>query len=163
MSMWLTLRKIDTALLEAIRDRPELVHELFFEVDDAAPPRGFRPWADAYGYDYRTISAIVEGRAEDEEGTTDWTGCYPWMARAIGHEGGEVIEDYEFCYGPAFVLTPDEVKKVAKGLAAEGWGLGASAADWGDDRRDDDDEFEDLGSFFAAAAAEGRAVIGGVS
>ncbi|WP_157968562.1 hypothetical protein [Streptomyces geranii] len=130
--MRLKLARIGPALLEAMREAvrptPGLVGDLSF-----------------HGYDYRVLDAVAEGRAEAEEGTADWRTAYPWLARATGH-GCATVEGYEFGYGPAFVLTPDEVRQVADGLRAEGW-AGA---------------FEDLDPFFAAAAAEGEAVIGGV-
>ncbi|MFJ8112717.1 hypothetical protein [Streptomyces sp. NPDC096132] len=161
MSMWLSLAKIEPSLLTTAREKPELIDSLFFDEDDdpGAPVPGFRPVADAYGYDYRLLSDIAEGRAQAEENTTDWMGAYPWLAKASGH-GCDVTEEYEFCYGPAFVLTPDEVRQVAEGLVAEGW-VPSTAAKW--DEETEDDEFEDLGPFFAAAAAEGKAVIGGVN
>ena len=48
--------------------------------------------------------------------------------------------------GPAFVLTPDEVRQAAEGLVTEGWA-----------------RFLGLGPFFSSAAAEGKGVIGGVN
>ncbi|WP_431971013.1 hypothetical protein [Nocardia sp. bgisy134] len=161
MSMWLELAKIEPSLLEEMREKPELIHTVFFSENDSAPlPGGLRRVADFYGYDYRTLSAIAEGRAEAEKGTADWRDAYPWLARATG-DHCDVIAGYEFCYGPAFVLTPNEVRQVTEGLVAEGWVLGTTVADW--DEENEDDEFEDLCPYFAAAAAEGKAVIGGVS
>ncbi|MGW2050334.1 hypothetical protein ACWCPF_34955 [Streptomyces sp. NPDC001858] len=46
-------------------------------------------------------------------------------------------------------------------MVAEGWAIGATAADWVEES--EDHGLEDLGPFFAAATAEGRAVIGGVN
>jgi hypothetical protein len=63
---------------------------------------------------------------------------------------------YEFGYGPPFVLGPVQVKVVAQGLAGEGWGFGAARADGAYEG------FEALGPFYAAAALEGKAVVGGV-
>jgi len=76
------------------------------------------------------------------------------------------VEEFEFCYGPAFFLTPEEVRQVAQGLVAEGWTGDTTAGDWYQENEDaeyENDEFDDLGRFFAAAAAEGKAVIGGVN
>ncbi|MFI2433065.1 hypothetical protein [Streptomyces sp. NPDC018693] len=159
MSMWLELAKIEPSLLTEVREKPELIHALFFQKDDPAPlPQGFRPGPDSYGEDYRNFVATAEAPAETEEGTTEWG-----LARATGH-GCEVIDGYdEFCYGPAFVLTPGEVRQVAKGLVAEGWDADEAADRDEEDEDGEVDEFEDLGAFFAAAAAEGRAVIGGVN
>ncbi|MFK0160663.1 hypothetical protein ACIQVK_52585 [Streptomyces sp. NPDC090493] len=148
MSMWLKLTKIEPALLMAVREGAVL--------------SAFRTRADSYGCDHRILSTIAEGRAEAEEGTTDWTKAYPWLARSTGHGCAAVEEkEYESGYGPAFVLTPDEVRQVAEGLMAEGWATtGTTAADWTGES--EDHGLEDLGPFFAAAAAEGKAVIGGV-
>jgi hypothetical protein len=71
------------------------------------------------------------------------------------HGTGEELP-YEFCYGPGFVLDPAAVVRVAEGLAAEGWGADGAIGEVLD-------EDEDLGRFYAAAAREGKAVIGGVS
>lgn len=161
MSMWLELVKIDLPLLAQVRHNRELIAALFRGPGEDMPPLpGFRRGADAYGHDYRIISAIAESRAEVEEGSADWTVAYPWLAMASGH-GGEVVDEYEFVYGPAFVLTPDEARQVAQGLVAEGWARRAVPCDW--DETSEDDGFEDLAPFFAAAAAEGKAVLGGVN
>ncbi|GCD92686.1 hypothetical protein [Embleya hyalina] len=175
MSMWLTLAKVEPSVPAAVRERPELIGTLFFDPSDepdrndpsdgsdpeeaAVLPGAFRPRADSYMCDYRLLAAVAESRARAEEGTADWESAYPWLARATGNDG-DVVEEYEFCYGPAFVLAPDEVRRVAEGLVAEGWVRGGRAARWEEER--EDHELEDLGPFFAAAAAEGRAVIGGV-
>ncbi|MFF3373545.1 hypothetical protein ACFYXF_11420 [Streptomyces sp. NPDC002680] len=140
MSMWLKLTKLEPSLLKSALEE-------------------FRRTGDSFGCDYRLLSAVAEGRAEVEEGTADWTKAYPWLARSTGH-GCVVIEEHRFGYGPAFILTPDEVRQVAKGLVAEGWAVGATAADW--DGESEDHGLQDLGPFFAAAAAEGKAVLGGV-
>lgn len=161
MSMWLQLVKVDAALLPSLRANPDLVGVLFGDEDDAVrPPAEFRPYVDAYEFDYRTIDSIAEGRAEAEEGTSDWMSAYPWLAKATGHEC-DVLDDYEFCYGPAFVLGPDEARDIARGLVAEGWFRSAEAARW--TGSDEDNEFEDLGPFLASAAAEAKVVIGGVN
>ncbi|OPC77412.1 hypothetical protein B4N89_43685 [Embleya scabrispora] len=175
MSMWLTLAKVEPSVPAAVRERPELIGTLFVDPADepdridpadrpdaeqaAALPGEFRPRADSYGLDYRLLAAVAESRARAEEDTADWEAAYPWLARATGH-GCDVVDEYEFCYGPAFVLGPDEVRRVAEGLVAEGWSRDGRAARWDGER--EDHELEDLGPFFAAAAAEGRAVIGGV-
>ncbi|MFF5965097.1 hypothetical protein ACFY64_15430 [Streptomyces collinus] len=100
---------------------------------------------DSHGEDFRALGDIAGGRAEVEEGESDWRFAYPWLARATGH-GCQVVEESEFGYGPAFVLTSDEVRQVAEGLVAEGWA-----------------RFLGLGPFYASAAAEGKGVIGGVN
>ncbi|MFF6980006.1 hypothetical protein ACFZAV_20195 [Streptomyces sp. NPDC008343] len=144
--MGLTLVKIAPPLLEEARRNPELINALFFDRDASAlVPHGFRPGMDSHGEDFRALGDSAEGRAEVEEGESDWRSAYPWLARATGH-GREVVEEYEFGYGPAFVLTPDEVRQIAEGLVGEGWA-----------------RFLGLGPFYASAAAEGKGVIGGVN
>lgn len=146
MSLWLTLAKIAPPVLAEARQSPALIDALFSGGNDPALlPQGFRPGLDSHGEDFRALGDTAEGRAEVEEGESDWRSAYPWLARATGH-GCEVVEEYEFGYGPAFVLTPDEVRQVAKGLVGEGWA-----------------RFLGLGPFYAAAAAEGKGVIGGVN
>ncbi|MFI1582474.1 hypothetical protein [Embleya sp. NPDC020630] len=175
MSMWLMLAKVEPSVPAAVLERPELIETLFFDPADeperidpsdrpdperaAVLPGEFRPRADSYRFDYRLLAAVAESRAQAEQGTADWEAAFPWLAGATGHECDEV-EEYEFCYGPAFVLAPDEVRRVAEGLVAEGWARAGGAARW--DGECEEHELEDLGPFFAAAAAEGRAVIGGV-
>ncbi|MEU1180354.1 hypothetical protein ABZ464_22370 [Streptomyces sp. NPDC005820] len=145
MSMWLDLVKIDPAVLAAVQERPQLIDALFSEEDDPDPVvAGVHSDADSFGYDYRLLSDIAEGRARAEQGTGDWQSAYPWLARAAGHDCA-VVEAYDFGYGPAHFLTPDEVAEVARGLRTEHWDL------------------DDLLPFFTRAAAEGRAVLGGVS
>ncbi|WTW95096.1 YfbM family protein [Streptomycetaceae bacterium NBC_01309] len=135
MSMWLTLAKIDPALLPDVRSNPDLLDDLL---------NGDHPEDETHGEDYRTIDHIAEGRAEVEEGAADWREAYPWLGRATGH-GSEEIEGDDFGYGPAFVLTPDEVRQVAEGLVGEGWS-----------------RFLELAPFLTRAAAEGKAVVGAV-
>lgn len=149
MSLWLTLAKIAPPVLAEARQNPALIDALFSGGkggnDPALVPHGFRPGADSHGEDFRVLADTAEGRAEVEEGESDWRSAYPWLARATGH-GCEVVEEYEVGYGPVFVLAPDEVREVAKGLVAEGWA-----------------RFVELGPFYASAAAEGKGVIGGVN
>jgi hypothetical protein len=151
MSMWLNLAKISPELMREIRERPELIEVLFFDED--LP--GFDSERDVYGYDYRLLNDIADGRAK-AEGETDWRTVYTWMAEATGESGAE-LEGYEFAYGPAFLLDPSRVARVAKGLMGEGWGFKARS------QHADYEEFDDLGPFFAAAVREGKAVVGGIS
>ncbi|MFJ5136068.1 hypothetical protein [Streptomyces sp. NPDC088707] len=145
MSTWLTLTKIEPALVEQVLDgRGPLV-------------RGSR--GDSFACDHRIIDAVAEGRAEVEMGAADWTRAYPWLATSVGH-GCAVVKERGPGDASGFVLTPDEVCRVAEGLVAEGWTT-RSAAAWaagGQDRG-----LEDLGPFFAAAAAEEKAVVGKIS
>lgn len=156
MSMWLSLAKIEPALLSRIRDEPELVDALFDE-EAASPSPEFRGAADTFGCDYRWLSEIAEGKAQAEHGTTAWREVFPWLAKASGHDCPVIDKAYDFGYGPAHFLTPEEVKQIAEGLAAEGWD---TRARWDGD---DSNSFADLPPFFVAAAAEGKCVVGGVS
>ncbi|MBB4705258.1 hypothetical protein [Sphaerisporangium siamense] len=79
---------------------------------------------------------------------------------AIGEIGENDIEGYEFGYGPAFVLDPAQVAAVAKGLMGEGWGFDPAQRD---PEGDAYEGFEGLGPFYAAAARDGKASVGGVS
>ena len=58
--------------------------------------------------------------------------------------GGAKELDYDFCYGPAFAIEPTEVARIAKALSK------------------DPDPFG-ISEFFAGAAREGKAIVGGVS
>ncbi|MFJ2938215.1 hypothetical protein ACIO8G_36345 [Streptomyces sp. NPDC087219] len=144
MSMWLTLTKIEPALIEqALEGRGPLV-------------RGSK--GDSFACDYRVIDAVAEGRAEVETGAADWTSVYPWLAASVGH-GCAAVDEHRLSDASGFVLTPDEVCRVAEGLIAEGWAT-TSAAVWAASSQDRG--LEDLGPFFAAAAAEEKAVLGKV-
>ncbi|MFF5207810.1 hypothetical protein [Streptosporangium sp. NPDC000396] len=158
MSMWLNLAKIDVELLESVQADPDLIGEIFF--DDGQAPAGFQPETDMFGDDYRTLDAIAKGRAETEHGTAEWKECYPWLAAATGENGENDVDGYEFDYGPAFVLDPGQVAAVAQGLMGEGWGFSTAQRDTADGAYEG---FEDLGPFYAAAAREGKAIVGGVS
>ncbi|MYS86516.1 hypothetical protein [Embleya scabrispora] len=130
--MWLTLVKIEPALPGKARERPHPVAEL-------------RGTHEAHGEDYRALCDIAEGRAEVEEGTAEWMSVYPALARATGN-GCAAVEASDPGGGAAFVLTADEVARVATGLADEGW-----------------TGFLEIARFYVAAAAEGRAVVGEVN
>ncbi|MHC5907525.1 hypothetical protein ACVNF4_27100 [Streptomyces sp. S6] len=78
--------------------------------------------------------------------TADWHTAHPWPARATGHNC-PAVEEYDFGYGPAHFLTPDEVARVAEGLRAEHWALASHAT-----RRDPEAEEPDA-----------TAVLGGIS
>ncbi|MER6508371.1 hypothetical protein ABT158_16235 [Nonomuraea sp. NPDC001636] len=84
-------------------------------------------------------------------------------AGLLGMPGGPALPDgandvagCEVGYGPPFVLDPAQVAAVARGLAEEGWRFGAGHAGG---------TYEGLEApapFYAAAAREGRAVVGAV-
>ncbi|MFI6796144.1 hypothetical protein [Streptosporangium canum] len=158
MSMRLKLAKIDVELLESVRANPDLIGTIFFNGGQA--PAGFQRETDMFGDDHRTLSALAEARAEAEHETVRWRKCYPWLAAATGENGQNDVEGYEFGYGPAFVLDPGQVTAVAQGLMGEGWGFGAARRNAAEGAHEG---FEDLGPFYAAAAREGKAIVGGVS
>ncbi|MFI7231596.1 hypothetical protein ACIBO5_51090 [Nonomuraea angiospora] len=155
MSMRLNLAKIEAALLESVRTDPALIGTILVNVGQ--PHAGFSRETDMFADDYRTLIAIAEGRAEAEHGTTQWRRCYPWLATATGENGANDMQGYEFGYGPAFALDPAQVTAVAQGLAGEGWGSGAVRGDGVYEG------FEALVPFYAAAAREGKSVVGGVT
>jgi hypothetical protein len=183
MSMWLNLAKVSPALLTEIRADPALLDRLFFE-DEAGVPDGVTARADIFGCDYRTLVAVAEAKAVDAGADgDDWNDSQPWLARATGDDTGNLIEEYEFTYGPAYYFDADEVRAVHDGLVAEGWVFpddmfdeyeeepdlppdGAVATT--DEADDEDSEYEyddfvDLVPFFAAAVREGKAIVGGVN
>jgi hypothetical protein len=181
MSMWLSLAKVDPSVLSAVRAQPDLL-DAYFEYEGEAPA-GFDPRSDLFSCDYRTLTAIAEAKAEDAGPGTDWTEAFPWLVRATGEADGDEL-DYEFTYGPAFVLDVHEVPEVVAGLTAEGWSFDAleyqieesvepdedGFYEFDEDDEEDDgppgdrefDDFVDLIPFLSAAAREGKAVIGGV-
>lgn len=182
MSMWLTLAKVSPETLRAIQERPQLMDGMFFENDEdgqADPvPADFDPDADVLGTDYRTLTMIAEGLAEHLGSPASFEEQDTWLSKAA-HGLGDLL-DYDFCYGPAFVLTPAQVAEIALGLAEEEDAVqaagGADAADPDDEADpdqeiiaqaaadlDDEDDDEDLGVFYAAAAREGKGMVGGVS
>jgi hypothetical protein len=186
MSMWLNLAKVSPALLTEIRADPALLDRLFFE-DDAGLPDGVTARTDIFGCDYRTLIAVAEAKAVDGGADgSDWNDTQPWLARATGDDTENLIEEYEFTYGPAYFLEADEVRAVHDGLVAEGWvfpedlldedtlgedgdepDAGQSATGPADEGDEEDSEYEyddfvDLVPFLAAAVREGKAVVGGV-
>jgi hypothetical protein len=153
--MWLTLAKLEPALLAAVRGTPGFPGTVLGggggeggAVLTGPLGGGFRPETDRHGEDCRTLDQDAEGRAEVEEDAADWRTVYPALARATGQgpeTGEQGAPEEQYGYGPAFVLSPDEVREVSEGLEREGWA-----------------PFLELGPFYAAAAKEGRAVVGAV-
>ena len=150
MSMWLNLVKLAPAELERVKAKPDLLENVFFD-DGEVPLAGYSEETDVFGTDYRTLSAIAEAM-EDGESLEDQES---WLAKSAGNGIGDDV-DYEFTYGSAYALSPDEVKQIAAGFAAEAW-----YAEIADD--DDDENLPGLVRFFATAAKEGKGIIGGVS
>jgi hypothetical protein len=148
MSMWLNLAKLAPADLEKVREDPQRLDRIFFEEEGEAPTE-FDEEKDVFGTDYRTLAAIAEAMEIDlDEGES-------WLSRATGSGIGAELE-FDFTYGPGFVLLPDEVKQVADGLSAEEWAGEALAID-------DDENLPGLLRFFVAAAEQRRGIVGGVS
>ncbi|MFB6524938.1 hypothetical protein [Streptomyces sp. NPDC056399] len=145
MSMWMTLTKIEPSLVEEVLERRE--------------PLVRSSTGDTFACDYRILHAVAEGRAEVEMGAADWTTVYPWLARAVGH-GSSAVNEHGPGDASGFVLTLDEVRRVAEGLITEGW-VSRNAAAWAVSSKDRG--LEDLGPFFAAAAVEEKAVVGEVN
>ena len=181
MSMWLNLAKVSPDLLAEIQERPDLLDTLFFD-EGVDPPAGFDLRADVFGCDYRTLTAIAQGMAAQEAPGSDWRDTYVFLRRATGEEERDHLADYEFTYGPAFAIGVDDVLTVHRGLSAEGWDFDEdddedddALLSFDEDDEDDEDVDEDgedlapeyddvdeLVPFFAAAAREGKAIVGGV-
>ncbi|MFI7416127.1 hypothetical protein [Nonomuraea sp. NPDC049684] len=151
MSMRLSLVKIEAALLESVRADPALIAAVF---EGRSP--GLPLETDVFADDHRSLTAIAEGRAEAEHGTAGWRQCFPWLAAATGEDGANDVAGCEVGYGPPFVLEPAQVAAAARGLAEEGWRFGAGHAGGAYEG------LEALAPFYAAAAREGRAVVGAV-
>ncbi|YCK39474.1 hypothetical protein ACNF49_37100 [Actinomadura sp. ATCC 39365] len=149
--MRLSLAKIEAALLESVRADPALVGAVF-----EGRLRGLPLETDLFADDHRSLTAIAEGRAEAEHGTARWRQCFPWLAAATGEDGANDMAGCEVGYGPPFALDPAQVAAVARGLAEEGWKFGAGHAGGAYEG------LEALAPFYAAAAREGRAVVGAV-
>lgn len=167
--MWLSLARIPADQLAAVRADPALVESIFSGEDPWVP--GFDPVGDVFGtrYDdlYGMITAVVEGIPGPAIVEMDGHQVYrtskepdfdledSWVAKATGAGIGETVA-YEFTYGEAFVLTAAQVKEVAAGLAIEPLAVELAGVD-------DDRNIPGLIRFYAAAAAQGKAIVGGVS
>jgi hypothetical protein len=136
--MWLNYAKVTPEALSSLKKSPKLVEGLFFDSAVGAVA-GFEPDKDVFGEDYRMITEVAEAMAGGESFYEQET----WLTRAMGHGMGEEVA-YEFCYGPGFCFSAEQVQQIANGLSKE------------------DDPFG-VSDFFAEAARQGRAVVGGVS
>jgi len=150
MSMWLNLVKLTLDDVEKVKAKPNVLDAVFFD-GGTSQLASYNEANDVFGTDYRTLSEVGEAMADGEELEEQDT----WLAKSVGNGLGDEL-DYEFCYGPGFVLSPDEVKNVATGFASEAWYADAEAVD-------DDENIPGLVRFFETAAKEGKGVIGGVS
>ncbi|GAB3142991.1 hypothetical protein GCM10027290_18600 [Micromonospora sonneratiae] len=168
--MWLNLAKISPKLLAILRAQPALTGKLFYETDDTDPLDGFDQDRDVLGVDYRILSAIAEAAEEANPGFTEERS---WLSYAV--QGTDDTLDVEFGYGPAYVLAPMEVERLAAGMAEDSEGVVAEPGGTGTGEEPDADadadagagagageeneDDEDIGSFYAAAAREGRAIV----
>ncbi|MEZ4237892.1 MAG: hypothetical protein R3F59_17435 [Myxococcota bacterium] len=141
MSMWFNAARLSAASFEAIRKEPRLVEALFFD-SKLAKPADFDAERDVFGADYRLIGEMIE--AMEESGIEEVAEDAGLVRHALGEEEEGSPIAYDFCYGPGFAMTPDEVKAVSKRIGKDDEGFG-------------------IGPFFAAAAKAGQGIIGGVS
>jgi hypothetical protein len=81
-----------------------------------------------------------------------------WVARALGTGMGEQLA-FEMGYGPAWLLTPDEVADIATGLLAEPWVASLERLE----SEHEDTTLTQLIAFFGAAASEHQGIVAGVS
>jgi hypothetical protein len=141
--MILRLIKAPPAVGAHVRTEPGLLDQLWNRapVTDAGVAT-IDADADVMSEDYRLLWELVE---EDQS-------RFAWMVRAINGIGETL--DYECGYGPAFIVPAEQVVAVADGLVAEGW---ESAREYGETVA------HGVFDFYAEAAANGKAIIGGVS
>jgi len=142
VSMSLYLVKVAPTLGERIQADPKLLLQVWGEVDRVDPDiADLDEDRDTLLEDYLCLGRILQ-----EE-----PGRYSWMERAL-HGTGEVV-DFEYGYGPGFLIRAEQAAQIAAGLAEEGW--------W---RPGDEVVTVDhaIAAFYAAAAEEGRTVIGGI-
>lgn len=127
---------------ERIRADPALLLQIWGEVNTVDPEiADLDDDQDKLLEDYLHLSRIL----------LDQPDRYPWMTRAL-HGTGEVV-DFEYGYGPGFMVGADMAAQIVAGLAEEGW--------W---RPGDEVVTVDhaIAAFYAAAADQGRTVIGGI-
>jgi hypothetical protein len=142
MSMSLYLVKVTPAAGERIEADPELLLQIWGAVDRVDP-------------DFADVDEDQDKLLEDYLGLSrilfDQPDRYPWLERAL-HGTGEVV-DFDFGYGSGFVVKAGAAAQIVAGLAEEGW--------WrpGDEVITVD---QAIAAFYAAAADQGRTVIGGI-
>jgi hypothetical protein len=134
--MSLMLVKVPPALAARIRAEPALLAQVW---DESA---GLVTAEDKLFEDYLGLSRTVDEQPDR----------FPVMFRAMNGTGDEL--DYDFGYGPAFVIEPAEAARISAGLAEEGW--------WrsGDEVITIDHA---IAEFYTLAADQGRTIVGGVS
>jgi hypothetical protein len=103
--MDLVLARVSTTVLDAIRERPELVAGVL-----AAGGR------DRFVADFAGLEATADAKTSRA-----------WFDTAVN--GTEPLGYDEVTYGPAFALDVADVRAVAVGLVEEGWAVGADHSD----------------------------------
>ncbi|HEX5993621.1 MAG TPA: hypothetical protein VFY84_00630 [Jiangellales bacterium] len=141
MSMVFYLVKVTPAVAEKIRAEPDLLPQVWREIELTDPDIAAISDSDRLMEDYLHIG----------ERFVDHPGRYPWMERALSGTGTQIA--FEFGYGPGFFVTPDEAGKIATGLAEEGSWKPGQPVEWVDDA---------IAAFYTTAHAEGKSIIGGV-
>ncbi len=137
MSMTLYLLKAPPEFAARIEREPELFRQVWRDEAVAAPDRQ----DDLLMEDYLDLGESVQEQPER----------YPWMNAALHGTGTEVA--FDLGYGPGFLLTTEEVGRIAAGLVDEvGWHPGDEVIAIPDA----------IAAFYTSAAAQARAVIGGV-
>ncbi|MET7393464.1 hypothetical protein ABZS66_08225 [Dactylosporangium sp. NPDC005572] len=139
MSVWLTLIKLDPALLPAT---PSFLESLFF---DSPASKGINPDEDVLGID----------NFDDLVDLADPSSPHPWIARATRGTGTAQI-DCGLRYWGAFVHDPAAVAQIAANLPNSIELALEAAEDF-----EFDQDFDDVRAFYRRAAREGRAVVGG--
>jgi hypothetical protein len=142
MSMSLYLVKVAPVIGERIQANPGLLLQVWGEVDTVDPDiADLDEDQDKLLEDYLGLSRIL----------LDQPDRYPWMARAL-HGAGEVV-DFEYGYGPGFMVRSDAAAQIVAGLAEEGWWRPSDKVVTVDHA---------IAAFYAGAADQGRTVIGGI-
>ena len=140
------LAKVDPSVADRVLAEPDAVERIWPEDGVVDADLGIDPEGDRFEEDFLYLGRFLAG--EEDTGGRDVT----WLTRASQGTGTEVA--HEFGYGAGFVVPAAEVPEVAEGLVAEGWSGG---------REDGETVAHALVDFYAAAAREGKAVVGGVA
>ena len=140
MTMSLYLVKVAPVIGERIQADPGLLLQVWGE--DSVDPdiADLDEDQDKLLEDYLHLSRIL----------LDQPGRYPWLMRAL-HGTGEVV-DFEYGYGPGFMVRADMAAQIVVGLAEEGWWRAGDKVVTVDHA---------IAAFYAAAVDQGRTVIGG--
>lgn len=156
MSMEVQLIRLGEDLLKAVRKAPNLIDDLIFE-DDADPQPGFDPvndnWSGSYRHFFVPYFEHVASEAGDDPDDFESSDVVLEDPFYRAMNGAEEL-DYEFCYGPASVHSPEAVKALV-----EEW-----KADFTKKDRDDSERLDvSLFLFYDGAAKANQGVVCGVS